>query len=174
MLNRLWELLQVRETVSTVGTHGHSEAQLFLAYFSFLWYLSVKRKLISYGSICYETEFTGQKGPMSSGADGDDPQPIRSIQRLSTTDPQVTITSEKSLQKCPDSREKGWSRAGEQREEEFTGKLWCSCGAKVKIVKGKIRGKECKDVRMCLANFFWLLPLFLFLSPPPFRSLCLK
>lgn len=93
---------------------------------------------------------------MSTGADGDDPQPIWSIQRLPTTDltDQATISSGKSLQKCADSREEGRSRAGEQREEEITGKLWCSCGAKVEIVKGKIRGKEKDDVRMCLANFF--------------------
>lgn len=174
MLDRVWELLQVRETVSTVGTQGHAEAQFFLAYFSFLWYIRVKGKWISYGTICYETEFTGQKGSMSTGADGDDPQPTWSIQRLSTTDLQATITSEKSLQKCADSRGEGRSRPGEQREEEITGKLWCSCGAKVEIVKGKIRGKERKDVRMYLANFFWLLPLSPFLSLPPFRSLCLK
>lgn len=45
-------------------------------------------------------QFIGQKGPMSTGADGDDPQPIRIIQPLSTTDLHATITSEKSLQKC--------------------------------------------------------------------------
>lgn len=171
MLNRVWELLQMRETVSTVGTHGHSEAQLFLTYFSFLWYLCVKGKWISYGAICYETEFPGQKGPMSTSANGDDPQPIWSIQWLLTTDLQATISPEKSLQKCADSREEGRSCAGEQREEEITGKLWCSCGAKVEIVKGKIRGKEQKDVRMCLPNFFWLLPLSPSLSPSIQESL---